>query len=825
MNVKNSGNYVKLAILASMLIGSMILMPLSSAFISGHSSVGTNFAVFEGTAGNDSYSSMQYSYLINQWAMESGYYNESTASKITPGDVWFNASDGLRIGMTEYGEFVTPDHAGIAYGANSEEWNLTESWSTSNPAIPAGLWIQGWVLAVNYTAQSVRRSLFAYALYSNLTSTPELGRGVYSWNGSANPSWPTAHLLIGTLQPTGIQVLYDSARLAIARATVIITDPYIKLPFAQVTLTLVFNKDRKYAIVYKDVKILLAPKTLDKITDFTFSERYELDLASWLNLNNGAYAHYYGNYSTSAYYHPLTNSSEYDVLQAYDQYHQFIYFAGYWPNATEYSVYATLIPQIALGITTILPIGTRNSSEPVGYAPNTPWVSVQWRYDASIPKDVRILEWLAKSGTEREIRFVEVMGMTNYNKDPQPAMDKQDPLYTTDKYAPELDTEVAYLLNSVFNPADLTNMNDSNFMWVGLGQSSATTDSAAASFVTGALGINEYQPFTMFDRNDTMFPWTGGITMQGTIPYGLTSFGGNYYQTFSNTGTHIGSDSTSYVRTSLQKFAFGVYDDVIVSPPQPIAGGWSNYSSALGYYYWYPSKNPLSERWTYSGTSWNKVGYDLITNNPNGIITLGGPKADGLTRYFNDFGYAIQREGTSNDALIRGGTVTGSAPTSNPNLGTLDYFPVSSWATNQTTFGYGAGYAVISLATDVNGTRGLSIYGWNGRDTYWASAWASQYILGSSNSWIPHGTVAVILHITYSSGSCEPIQFTVVKALGTITEMGINDFAVTNGYTWRGTIQTTAPAAAGYIPPYPTQSVWWFAKLPTTSTAKVQFDP
>jgi hypothetical protein len=853
MNLKHSVNYVILAILSFVLLASLVLTPLSSAFISGVSPVsGMNYAIFEGTAGNDYYDSMQYSYLINQWANA----NLGTATQ-TPASVWFNASDGLRIGMDEYGEFATPKDAGIAYGSNYEMWNLTESWASSD--VYPGYWVQGWVLAVNYTTAAVQRSLEAYALYSNFSGTKsELGRGCYSWYWPYAPGSVNSYIMTGQLMPTGVQVLYDSARLAIARTNVIVWDPYVNAAFAQVTFTLVFNKDMKYATVYKDVKILLDPKVLDSIQDFCFSERYEIDLARGLNYGNKAYVYYDANYGTTYYTHPLTLTNTYDVLQAYDPNHQFIFFAGYWPNATEYSVYTTLVPNLYRNPmnTTVLPIGTHLADFPTPPgAPATPWVVVQWRFDSSNPKWTALLQWLTSTNTptnEREIRFVEVVGMTNFHQVgttipifPHPATNPQDH-NATYAHPFELDTEVAYLLGSVFNPPDLFGLaggysyadtyTSDNFMWIGLGQSSATTDSAGASFISGILGFEGDQPFALFDRNDTMFPWTAPVVgMSGSIPYGLSSFSGKYYQTFSNLKDGTGQDCTTYLRTTLNGFAWGVYDNETLCPPQPIAGGWAeNYSLWAGYpaNLWYPSMNPLTGRWLCTGNplkpgSWTPDPYYTAPpTQVNGIVTMGGEKANGLTRYFNDFDYAITREGTTDDALLRGGTVTGKAPTSNGSLPTLDYFPVSSWATNQTTFGYLQNYAVISLAYDVNGTRGLSIYGANGRDTYWAAAWASQYILTPANhAWIPRGTVAIILHITYND-AMEPTMFTVVQALGTITQFGVNDFEVGQGITtWPGTIQSN-PSLYGYIPAYPTSKVvWWWAKLPTDSTAKVQFDP
>ena len=56
---------------------SSIWIGIGHAYIPGQSTVSpnANYITFEGTAANDSYSSMQYSYVVNQWAMEHGLYD------------------------------------------------------------------------------------------------------------------------------------------------------------------------------------------------------------------------------------------------------------------------------------------------------------------------------------------------------------------------------------------------------------------------------------------------------------------------------------------------------------------------------------------------------------------------------------------------------------------------------------------------------------------------------------------------------------------------------------------------------------------------------
>jgi len=811
LNTKNYPKYIGLTLLALTLLCASFVA-LTSGFMKGQTPAGADYAIFEGVAANDYYDTMQYSYKINEWAV-----NRKLYATYNPGNAYFDASKSLRVGATEYGEFATPANAGIAYGADADEWNLTESWASG--AIDPKYWIQGWTLYVNYTRAGVPRGLLAYAIYSDMT-TAEAGRKVYTWYSIYDPGVTAAELTAGSLTTSGIQVLYDSARLAVARASVIIHDAKYNEDFAKVTFTIVFNKDTKYAIVYKDVKILLDPKVLDAITDFAFSERYELDMARWINPGNEAYVHYFHNYSSTVYQHPLTGESTYDAVQAFDKNKNYKFFAGYWPNATEYSVYSYLVPDMVPPVCdlTLLPPGYARPDIPSPPGePSTPWILVQWRYNyTNWPK---MLTWLAKADPKREIRFVEVIGMTDFDSDdPHPAKD-----INAGDLSDQLGTEVMYLLDQVFNPEDLRTCAGENwFMWTGLGQSAATTDSAGAGLASVPPTFRNQQPFMLFDRNDSMFPWIAPVIgMKGTIPYGLSEYGGNYYEQFSNSGKGTGTDTTTYKRTGLKGFAFGVYDDVVKSPPQPIAGGWSNYSSAGGYYYWYPSKDPLTERWKYTST-WTMVGYDNVYWSPNGILSLGGMKANSLTRYFNDFDFAISREGTSAYALINGGTVTDSAPTSDFDKPTFDYFPISTWASSKTTFDYKEGYAVIALGRDINGTRGLSVYGWDGRDTFWAAAWASQFVTANSG-WIPAGTVALVLKISYTTADREPTSFTVVKALGTITEFGGNDFFTTYGFdkgvTWTGSFTPPSlPTIEGY-------GVWWYAKLSTTSTAKVEFDP
>jgi len=951
-------------------MASSIWIGTTSALMTGQSTVSSkSFITFEGTAANDGISSQQYSYQINAWARTNvigpilpgstsgpyaspltqiGYNSSWTpdyalwgngsssaigisvsgngvtgagsGGELNPGDVWFNAGKSLRIGMTEFGEFATQANTGMAYGANIAEWNNSESWAST--AIQQSYMVNGWVLYLNYSRFYVPRCLEAYALYSNTASTTgaEQARAVYSWDGTyAFGSGTGTTLTGGKLVTGGIQVLYDSATLGVARETTTIWDGAYNEAVAQVTLTVIYDKTSKDVIVYYDVKMVLDPKILVAIYDFVFQKKYEIDLARNVNPSNAAYIHYFYNFSTSVYQDPLTGTYGYDVIQAYDPAHQYIFFDGIYPCSTEFSVQNPLVPTLtatplAYQATSPLVIVTNTNTRILPHPtaipdivalpgePNTPVVTIQWNYTQTAYPN--LTDFLAKS-PEREIRFVDVYGMTDYNKDPNPAVQASDPNppIAADLGYNEVDTEVQWLLVQVFNPTDLTSIINNGGvaynelyggasntpLWVSVGQGSAATDSAGAAAVSGMWGVPE-TPLGLFDINDT--------THQGTIPYGLSPVSSandgvsGYILTFSNSGIGVGNDPTSYLRLGLINFAFGTYDNSTSAlTPQPVSGGLSavyGTETPPDDYWWYPSINPLTYRWTWDslgfdagwtvGVSPNEDGwipqYNDVNWSPNGIMNIGGEKANYVTRYFNDFGFAIDREGTSSTdyyGQVSGGVVMAgtAAPTNNPALTTVDFFPLSTWNTSSwnaitqltipvVSSGYGAGTAIISIAHDMNGTRGITVAGWNAQDTYWASAWFAQWVdFANGNglpTWIPAGTVAIILKMTYPSPNGEP-TFTIVQCLGTITQFGYNYFyahylALSNKFDpgigalsntqllanpanqWNGyyALMNESPwfpasGAFGY-PTYLSQqeTTWWYAKLPTNSTATIQFD-
>ena len=125
--MKNYVKNLKILLIALAFVTPLMIGPLSEAFRTGVTAAGADYIVVEGVAGNDYYNDRQYSYKVNQWANQ----NIPRYGAFDPGDMYFTAGKSLRLGFTEFGEFVTPDYAGIAYGANEAEWNNTESWASN----------------------------------------------------------------------------------------------------------------------------------------------------------------------------------------------------------------------------------------------------------------------------------------------------------------------------------------------------------------------------------------------------------------------------------------------------------------------------------------------------------------------------------------------------------------------------------------------------------------------------------------------------------------------------------------------------------------------
>jgi len=136
------------------------------------------------------------------------------------------------------------------------------------------------------------------------------------------------------------------------------------------------------------------------------------------------------------------------------------------------------------------------------------------------------------------------------------------------------------------------------------------------------------------------------------------------------------------------------------------------------------------------------------------IIVLGGPAANVLAEYFNDY----------TDAFLTKSDVSTS------DLTGYGIYAPGCW--NKTRAYYGGasgagGYAMISTYKDINGTVGFIVWGYNGDDTFYA-AYALRHGLIAYMQYLQPGATTLLLKMTYT-GQCAP-TISIVECLGIFTE-------------------------------------------------------
>jgi hypothetical protein len=213
-----------------------------------------------------------------------------------------NASNAIRIGFTQFGEFVAMlrDRTGggisMAFYNRPDMFARYEMWVTNNiPYIPPSDWINGWTLSGNFSAPGGSKFVMfhMYAVYSNRTHAGG-GRGlVLYYNATGKPTrWPDASQWRWfPIRTTPLEVVYDSPRLLIARGSSYFSGDIgamtgenfysgFKLT-AYVNYTLVFPKAFPYAIIYYNytIDIYVATKLGAgvRFQNASFTIRFELD--------------------------------------------------------------------------------------------------------------------------------------------------------------------------------------------------------------------------------------------------------------------------------------------------------------------------------------------------------------------------------------------------------------------------------------------------------------------------------------------------------------------------------------------------------------------
>ncbi len=440
--------------------------------------------------------------------------------------------NSLTIGFSKFGEMIDPiTGTGLNYSGRDP---------FANEGISMDYWLNGWFIEIRYTHRTYRdRYVWAYALFADMG-----GHGgdwiTLATSKTGPPSGGRKTNVIAWTEP--ITVLYDGPRRFVAKLVTHIndTDPETGKSWSlvDVIFTIVFNKVKKYVIVFKDIKLTIDSKILDSPVNVQFSNRGEWDLgpadewksfahfyhqklrtcygADWhmskkitreykyhvasftgqkvtlpddvtedpkysypvvwrservyvdgvfqepgvdytINYNNGTITFaeplygvellvYYKLYKVEwdaqrDKYVPIDLPHQYDLVQMISDDpagSRVVGFAAFWPILSDYTpdgwsyVFQSLIN---VDDEDMLPFGSE---------PDIPFVIGEW--DFMLDYATETPDW------DRQFRGVTVYGIVNWH-------DADD--WNADKYSPEMgmnnniDREVMYQLNEIFNPWDL----------------------------------------------------------------------------------------------------------------------------------------------------------------------------------------------------------------------------------------------------------------------------------------------------------------------------------------------------------------------------------
>jgi hypothetical protein len=240
--------------------------------------------------------------------------------------------ENLYLGISKYGELINGEaKQGLEYGIMD---------AFANPAVAEADWSQGWFIDIHYADADNRFcNVWAFAMYTDLSGSGGIGG---DWKeacangplgaphgGRKTNAWATT---------APLQVLYDGPRRMIVQASTVIYSAATKTvddALVGITLTFVFNKDKKCVVVYKDIKRLDLGK-FSRTFQVEFSNRGEWDLG---NVSAPpSYAYFYDNLATAYtedyhdFYSAVNPITGFDVAQMISKNGAYVGFAAFWPQ-------------------------------------------------------------------------------------------------------------------------------------------------------------------------------------------------------------------------------------------------------------------------------------------------------------------------------------------------------------------------------------------------------------------------------------------------------------------------------------------------------------
>jgi len=774
--------------------------------------------------------------------------------------------NSLTIGFSKYGEFINP------YTGDGLNYSGRDPFA--NEGVNMTYWINGWFLDLRY----VHRSYGARHIWAMATFADMANYGGDWLNGHTDPYGEPYGgrkcSAVATTEP--INVLYDGPRRFVARLVTHIKDKQGALTWnvVDVIFTIVFEKVKKQVIVFKDVKLTIDSKILASPVDVQFSNRGEWDLgpspdwksyahfyhqrfgtvygADWHLSKNITREHKYVNasftgtsinlteYASDGYGLPVVLHSEYvyvndvwlkrgadytinyttgiiqftqalskakveiywkfykldekirepmalpnlyDVAQIIARDKKVVGYAAFWPVLSDYTVDGwdyCLEPLYGVSMNDM-------ESEP-----DIPFVIGEW--DFLLDYDEITPNW------GEQFRGVTVYGIVNYHD----AVD-----------GGQLDREIRYQLDEVFNPWDLSGaVEKDSWRWVEFPPADGTWSSKELKYTPIRLEGKEWYEYCSFAERVLVdgklltptdariwdgskwswwpsFPYTYNITgntikfwkdaddkittrgdVEWTVEEGkvvkVLYSNSNSTDTGRYEWTVVGRDSkpVDSIGASLVTAAFknkgveignaGLDMQYLEYDIQSVPNVMAKFGTGNAWADYYGGSKVTLLPTSTPGTRSALVDdwcktWPVASSN---MITVGGPKVNVLTDYLNDFAEAYY------------GTWDFSTNTGYGYYGKGAIVALSCWSKNYYYSTNETGYAVISTYKDLNGTVIFSVWGVWGRDTFYAAKWFHEKGILQD---FPSGVTSIILEIDYTDPKHPTVG--IVEMLGTISEL------------------------------------------------------
>jgi len=259
--------------------------------------------------------------------------------------------ENLIFGFSKYGELIN----GVAPKQGLEYDGMDVF---ANPNVLEEDWSQGWFIDIHYAGKdNSYKNVWAFAMYTDLSGSTGIG-GDWKQNCKAGPlGTPYGGRKTNAWAATDpIKVLYDGPRRFVAVTNTTIYDASTKTAddaLVSVTITFVFNKDKKVVTLFKDIKRLDKGKWGRRF-QVEFSNRGQWDIGT--ASAPPSYAHFYDNLTTvyDYEYHDFYNATYgitgFDMAQMINKAGTYVGFAAFWPQLFGKTVDGTghVTPEIVL---------------------------------------------------------------------------------------------------------------------------------------------------------------------------------------------------------------------------------------------------------------------------------------------------------------------------------------------------------------------------------------------------------------------------------------------------------------------------------------------